>query len=234
MAKAAENQIRTEYVSLRSLKTATRNPKLHAHDGIQKSVTQFGFMEPIVIDDRTGKMVAGHGRREALLELLEKGEAPPKGIALDGKDWLVPVVRGWKSANDAEAEAALLAVNKLPEAGGWDLGALQEMLGSLSEQKIDLSSLGFSSAELDQAIQAANEGVKEVLATDDGERNATPEEALDTYNTTSLRQIVLVFQVEEYETVMGQLANVREIEKLDTNAAAVKFLLGLYKGKISA
>ena len=59
---------RIEYVPLDQLKKAPRNPKAHSDD-IKTSIGRFGYVEPIVVDERTGCIVAGHGRREALLAL---------------------------------------------------------------------------------------------------------------------------------------------------------------------
>jgi ParB-like chromosome segregation protein Spo0J len=55
-----------DYVPLDEIAEAHRNPKLHDRRGIRASVTRFGFVEPITIDERTGRLVAGHGRLEQL------------------------------------------------------------------------------------------------------------------------------------------------------------------------
>ena len=38
-------------------------------DQLGGSISRFGYVEPIILDDRTGRMVAGHGRRETLLKM---------------------------------------------------------------------------------------------------------------------------------------------------------------------
>lgn len=68
---------RLEYVPLDELKPAERNPKRHAGDAIQASIGKFGYVEPIVLDERTGRLVAGHGRLEALLAERDSGKPPP-------------------------------------------------------------------------------------------------------------------------------------------------------------
>jgi DNA modification methylase len=123
---------RIEYVPVAELVGAVRNPKKHAQADIQASMGRFGYVEPIVLDERTGRLVAGHGRTEALMQLQKSGAAPPAGIQVDpdGK-WRVPVMRGWASKNDREAEAYLVASNRLTELGAWDDSALAVILEDL-------------------------------------------------------------------------------------------------------
>jgi ParB-like chromosome segregation protein Spo0J len=133
---------RIEYMALDELQPADINPKRHSGE-IDRSFERFGYTEPVLLDERTGKLIAGHGRLEALKGRREAGQAPPDGI---GKDWTVPVVRGWKSQNDDEAAAALVASNQLTTLGGWDDRELFEVLNSLD----DLDGVGFTLEELDE------------------------------------------------------------------------------------
>lgn len=116
-----------------ALLPAPRNPKLHAEGEIRESMGRFGYVEPIVVDERTGRIVAGHGRREALLAMRAEGKNPPTGVQVgqDGR-WYVPVLRGWASRDDVEAEAYLLASNQLTARGGWDADRLDAILADLS------------------------------------------------------------------------------------------------------
>jgi ParB-like chromosome segregation protein Spo0J len=145
---------RIEAMPLGQIKAAKKNPKQHSAE-IGTSVGRFGYVEPIVLDERTGRIVAGHGRREALMAMRKRGDAPPAGIKAEGDEWLVPVLRGWASRSDAEADAYLLASNKLTEAGGWDDKALAELLKDLEAQDA-LDGVGFTDAEL-QALLGAGE-----------------------------------------------------------------------------
>lgn len=100
-----------EYLPLAQLKRAPRNPKGHAQQIISQSMDVHGYVEAITIDERTGRLVAGHGRLDEL-EAKKAAEAPmPEGImAGDDGEWLVPVQRGWRSKDDAQAENYLLGV----------------------------------------------------------------------------------------------------------------------------
>lgn len=124
---------RIEYLPLDSVQPAKSNPKLHADEFLSASVERFGYTEPLFLDERTGRLVAGHGRLDALRRLKEAGSAAPEGVEVKDGQWLVPVVRGWASKDDTEAEAYLLASNQLTIAGGWNETALEEMLRRLQD-----------------------------------------------------------------------------------------------------
>jgi len=138
---------------LSKLRKAEKNPKQHDVEALRASFDRFGFVAPPVIDERTGRLGAGHGRAALLSELYAKDQnAPPPGVRpklAKGKvvDWLVPVVRGWRSKNKADAEAYLIADNRITEAGGWDDRALTEMLRGLSQDD-SLAGTGFDDAQL--------------------------------------------------------------------------------------
>ncbi|MFB8235519.1 hypothetical protein ACFC58_03115 [Kitasatospora purpeofusca] len=121
-----------EYMPLDEIQPADRNPKGHDDDGLDSSVEQFTFTEPGLLDERTGRLVAGHGRYETLARRRASGKEAPEGVVVTGDGtWTVPVVRGWASRDDAHAEAYLIASNHLTVKGGWDLPELAEMLGDL-------------------------------------------------------------------------------------------------------
>lgn len=146
---------RIEYMPLSKVLPAKRNVKGHDIGLLSQSVTRFGYADAVVIDERTGRLVAGHGRVETLVALKARGGAPPDGVTVDAGEWLMPVQRGWASANDTEAEAFLVASNKTVEAGGWDEVALLEMMTSLAAQGADaLVGTGFDGDDVDQMMKA--------------------------------------------------------------------------------
>lgn len=151
---AAADPRRIEYLRLDSLKADPRNPKAHDLATIDASVGRFGYIEPIVRDDRTGFIVSGHGRTKTLTAMHERGETPPEGVKVtqDGH-WLVPVGVGWSSRTDSEAAAALIALNRTTELGGWVDDALLDLLDSLTEEEDGLAGVGFT--EADRAVLEA-------------------------------------------------------------------------------
>lgn len=145
---------RLEYEPIDELAPASRNPKRHDLVALRASVARFGYVEPVVVDDRTGRLVAGHGRLEDLQALRGGGNQPPPGIEVDESGaWLVPVVRGWASRTDAEADAYLVASNRTTELGGWDSASLGELLGELSANE-DLVGTGYDNDSLAALLES--------------------------------------------------------------------------------
>ena len=128
MPERRDESIRIEYLPLSALLKAPRNPKDHDIRLLHDSFSRFGFVEPIAINETTGRLVAGHGRLEALQEAKAEGDLPPKRIEVRDGDWFVPVLRGIAFDNDEEAEAYLVVSNQATTAGGWDEKALAELL----------------------------------------------------------------------------------------------------------
>lgn len=148
---------RVEFMALSGIKGAKRNPKDHDVGELSKSVGRFGFAEVPLLDERTGLLVAGHGRIKTLQALKDGGAAPPEGVRLKGKEWLVPVLRGWASRSDADAEAYLVASNRLTELGGWSDVQLVEMLKDLA--RLDaLEGSGFDAEDIGHLLSRV-EGV---------------------------------------------------------------------------
>lgn len=156
---------RLEYMALDELVPATRNAKAHDQPGIGRAVGRFGFMDIPVWDERTGRLVAGHGRRQDLLDRRERGEDPPDGIEV-GRDgtWRVPVVRGWSSRSDEEADGAALALNRLTETGGWNDPVLAQVLGELASVDNELVlAAGYTDDQVAKILAAAEVAAPEVF-----------------------------------------------------------------------
>jgi DNA modification methylase len=137
-----QRDLRVEYLPLSSLKPATRNPKSHHVETVLASMERFGYVAPMILDERSGRLVAGHGRLESLMRAKQSGQKPPDRIRAEGGDWLVPVVRGVAFADDREAEAYLLADNQTTILGGWDEDELKEIIASLGAEDA-LAGTGF-------------------------------------------------------------------------------------------
>src|SRR4051812_38924102 len=90
----ASDQLRVEYLPLGSLKVASRNPKKHHIDTVLATMERFGYVSPMILNERSGRLVAGHGRLESLKKAKTEGKQPPDRIRVKDGDWLVPVVRG--------------------------------------------------------------------------------------------------------------------------------------------
>ena len=123
-----------------SLQPYARNPRTHSRKQIRQianSIEQFGFTNPVLID-RTGGIVAGHGRVEAAKLLgMEK----------------VPTIR-LEDLNEAQIRAYVIADNRLAEIAGWDRELLAIELQGIAELDLefDLTLTGFEMPEIDILI----------------------------------------------------------------------------------
>ncbi|WP_433067346.1 hypothetical protein [Dactylosporangium sp. CS-033363] len=142
---------------LPSIRPAETNPKEHHGDGIRASLVEHGLAESPLLDERTGRLIAGHGRIDQLRDLAAAGGTPPDDVHVDVDGvWLVPVQRGWASKSAAHAKAYLAASNQLTIAGGWDLDALGVMLLDVDEAGL-LDASGFDRSELDAILHVDDE-----------------------------------------------------------------------------
>lgn len=153
--------MRIVYMGLDELKRAPRNAKDHELPEIAASMGRFGFVSPLILDERTGCLVAGHGRLDTLLSLYERGEDPPKRVKVQkGRGgllrWRVPVLRGISFANDEEAEAYVLADNQLVIAGGYNPELLPQMVGAAAEGA-GLEGTGFSMGDAQEMVSKLTE-----------------------------------------------------------------------------
>lgn len=110
-----------------------KNPRDNraALDAIELSIEEYGFTNPILVNEEK-VILAGHTRREAaILAGLEKVPY----IVVDG-------------LTEAQQKAYRLADNKLSELSIWDEDLLKEELEDLLDEDYDISLTGFSDVDL--------------------------------------------------------------------------------------
>ncbi|MCO5091725.1 DNA methyltransferase [Bosea sp. (in: a-proteobacteria)] len=122
-----------------SLRPSARNARTHSKAQvaqIARSIEQFGFTNPVLIDEKGG-VLAGHGRLRAAAE-LRLDEIPTLCIA---------------GLSAAQRRALMLADNKIAENAGWDRDLLAvelgELTGLLDAEGLDITLTGFDAAEID-------------------------------------------------------------------------------------
>lgn len=123
------------------------NPKDHDPGLLDASISEFGFIEPVVVDERTGLLLSGHGRVEALRRRFDKGDPPPEQVKVVKGEWMIPTVTGWASRSDEEAHAAMIALNRTTERGGWNEQQLLELLQGFTDDDL-LATVGYSEEEV--------------------------------------------------------------------------------------
>lgn len=138
-------------VHVDDVKGSANNVKAHDVDLVASSIRRFGFADPLVVDQRTGELLAGHGRLAALRVMRDAGEDPPQGVTAK---WEAPVYVGWSSRSDDEADAARVALNRSSEVGGWDEPALLDLMERLSQVDGGFVGIGFNEGDLEDLRSA--------------------------------------------------------------------------------
>lgn len=148
----AQNDIRIEYMPLSSLRRWARNPKEHDLGELGLALERFGYVNPMLIDERTGRLVAGHGRLDALQQRKARGMRAPERVRVEGGEWYVPVIRGIEFEDEDEAQAYVIADNRIVERGGWNEAVLAEVLADLAAGP-GLDGTGYDGDDLDNVLE---------------------------------------------------------------------------------
>ena len=148
--------INVEYLPLSEIVEADTNPKDHDIGQIYQSIKRFGFTQPIMMNENTGKLLAGHGRLQTLQTMKQSGEKVPNRIKEKDGEWLVPVLKGISFEDDNEAQAYLIADNRLTELGGWNTGELVEELEKLISSGLELDGTGYDFDDLETMVGDMN------------------------------------------------------------------------------
>jgi DNA modification methylase len=143
--------VEVRYLPVADLRPNPSNPRQHSPRQIAqiaRSIETFGFVCPILIDEKH-RIVCGHGRNSAALQL---------GITE------VPTI-SLEHLSPDELKAFLLLDNRLAEHATWD----RELLGTIFSElatvdlDFDLTITGFEVAEVDALILGDNAPIDEAL-----------------------------------------------------------------------
>jgi len=127
-----------ETIDIANLIPYARNARTHSDSQIAQiaaSIREFGFTNPVLIDDKN-TIVAGHARIEAARKLQ----------IID-----IPCIR-LSHLTSTQLKAYIIADNKLALNAGWDLDALKVEFDELKLEDFDLELTGFKDLELDIMI----------------------------------------------------------------------------------
>ena len=133
-----------EHLPVETLIPYARNARTHSDEQISQiagSITEFGFVNPILIGE-DNVIIAGHGRLMAAQRL---------GLPT------VPVIM-LAHLSETQRRALVLADNKIAENAGWDEKLLSLELLALQDDHFDLSMIGFSDEEISDLLQDENTG----------------------------------------------------------------------------
>lgn len=138
-----------EKKNVKELLPADYNPRKDLKPGdpeyekLKRSIEQFGYVEPVIWNEQTGRVVGGHQRLKVLTDM---------GIT----EVDVVVV----SLSDEKEKALNIALNKI--SGAWDNEKLALVIADLQGTDFDVSLTGFDPEELDDLFRDdVKNGVKE-------------------------------------------------------------------------
>ena len=174
-----------QYIATDKLIPYINNSRTHSESQVKQiaaSIREFGFTNPILIDEK-GTIIAGHGRLVAA-ELLNIDEVPT--ITLEG-------------LTEAQRKAYVIADNKLALNSGWDDELLKIEIETLKNLDFDLDILGWSvlpdfAGEVDYSIL------------DDDSHD----EELDGYSDEVKKAIQIEFDAFDYEEAKELIAQLRK------------------------
>ncbi len=188
----------TRGVELRPIERLTpypRNPRTHSDAQIAQiaaSITEFGFTNPILVDEN-GVIIAGHGRWLAALK-LHLQEVPV--IVLD-------------HLTDAQKRALRIADNRLPLSAGWDDEILQAELAKLQTEDFDVDLVGFEDQEL-----------ASLLAAQDAAEGLTDEDAIPDLPQTPVSAPGDLWILGPHLALVGDATNPDDVSRLMAGEAA--------------
>lgn len=178
---------RYENVAIDKLKPYENNARTHSEaqvDKIARSIEQFGFINPVLIDGEYG-IIAGHGR---VLGAKKQGMTEVPCIFVE-------------DLTETQKRAYILADNKLALDAGWDDAILKAELNFLKEVNFDITLTGFDMDEID--LNATDIEFKE----DDFDVEAElPDEP-----TAKLGDI---YQLGQHRIMCGSSTNAEDVQKL--------------------
>lgn len=157
-----------EYHRLDEIIAALRNAKNHELELIAASIKRHGYVAAMILDERTGRLVGGHGRLETLERSRRSGLPVPDGILADDDGmWRAPVECGWASADNIEAEAYLVGDNEISAIAGWHKPVLAEQLTDISMSDYGLVGTGFNEFDLHEIVASLTAPEPEPQGRDD-------------------------------------------------------------------
>ena len=176
--------------SIDSLIPYANNSRTHSDAQVSQvaaSIKEFGFTNPVLIDEQGG-IIAGHGRVMAAKKL---GLAEVPCVVLDG-------------LSEAQKKAYIIADNKLALNSGWDADMLKVEMERLGELGFDLSLTGFDDIELGELL-----GEPEQLT-----EGLTDEDAVPEIQDVPVSKIGDVWILGNHRLMCGDSTSIDAVEQL--------------------
>jgi len=168
------------------------NPRTISDSDLAKlktSIVEFGYVEPIIVNKRTGHIVGGNQRYKALKAL---GHKEIEIVEID--------------VDKIKEKQLNIALNKIE--GEWEVDKLEEVLKEIEGEVGDFDLTGFDEEELDDLLkELVIEEDKADVTEDDYE---VPEQPKNTFNI----QAGDIWQLGEHRLMCGDATVKEDVEKL--------------------
>ena len=113
------------------------------YEKLKRSIEQFGYVEPVIWNKTTGRVVGGHQRLKVLIDM-----------GITEIDCVVVEM------DEAKEKALNVALNKI--SGDWDKDKLALLIADLQGEDFDVSLTGFDPAEIDDLFKdTLQDGIKD-------------------------------------------------------------------------
>ena len=113
------------------------------YEKLKRSIEQFGYVEPVIWNKTTGRVVGGHQRLKVLID-MSITEVECVVVEMD----------------ESKEKALNVALNKI--SGDWDKDKLALLIADLQGEDFDVSLTGFEPAEIDALFKdTLKDGVKD-------------------------------------------------------------------------
>lgn len=161
-------------------------PEDKEYQKLKKSIQEFGYVDPVIFNERTGRIVGGHQRLKVLKEL---GYETIQAVVID--------------IEEQKEKALNIALNKI--SGRWDEAKLKDLLIDIDTGEFDIELTGFDENEVEKLIN------KFVDVEEEKPEYEFAEELLEEHN-----YIVLYFDNKmDWQTACDKL-NIKTVHALDS------------------
>jgi ParB-like chromosome segregation protein Spo0J len=134
--------------------------------------------------------------------------------------------------SDGDVRALRISINRLATLAEWDSDLLAKELKTLSADGVGLEALGFDDDALNKlGVNLQEDAVSAVIEGD--ETRVTAADKLLGYENSTVRQIVLILDVNEFSDIMQALDQIKKAKDLDTNTEAAIAAIKAYANTIS-
>jgi hypothetical protein len=189
---------RYENVPINELKPYKNNARTHSEkqvEKIAKSIEEFGFINPVLIDSNYG-IIAGHGR---VLGASRLGMAEVPCLFIE-------------DLTEEQKRAYILADNKLALDAGWDYELLKIELEELNDLDFDITLTGFDDLDFDNSSFFSMDEIDEIDGYNENEDDREYFTKTFTFPTEKKKQIICYLKKHQNE-IVEQI--IKESEKDD-------------------